>query len=90
MMNSLPTLSSIIFSSILAIELAPRASLWLVEQKQKQEQKLQRERNGALFGAHGVVHSKVIDSADIVREAILRQQSASQSSKGFRGSRLEN
>jgi hypothetical protein len=31
---------------------------WLVEQKQQQKQKLQRERNGALFGANGVVRSK--------------------------------
>ena len=29
---------------------------WLVEQKQK----LQRERNGALFGVHGAVRSKSV------------------------------
>jgi hypothetical protein len=33
----------------------------------------QLERNGALFGVHGVVRSKVLDTADIVREAIFRQ-----------------
>jgi hypothetical protein len=30
----------------------------LVEQKQEQQQKLQRERNGALLGVHGVARSK--------------------------------
>jgi hypothetical protein len=33
----------------------------------------QRERNGALFRVHAVVCAKVLDTADIVREAILRQ-----------------
>jgi hypothetical protein len=33
----------------------------------------QLERNGALFGVHRVVRFKMLDTADIVREAILRQ-----------------
>ena len=33
----------------------------------------QLERNGALFGVHGVVAQKVLDTADIVREAIFQQ-----------------
>jgi hypothetical protein len=35
---------------------------------------LQLERNGVLFGVHGLVRSKSLDAADIVREAMLRQQ----------------
>ncbi len=33
----------------------------------------QRERNGALLRVHGVVCAKVLDTADIVRDAIFRQ-----------------
>lgn len=33
----------------------------------------QRERNGALFRVHAVVGAKVLDNADIVREACFRQ-----------------
>ncbi len=40
---------------------------WLVWQN------LQRERNGALLGVLGLVRSKSIDNADIVRDAILQQ-----------------
>jgi len=43
---------------------------WLVEQKQR----LQRERNGALFrSARTSTLKKRLTAADIVREAILRQ-----------------
>jgi hypothetical protein len=37
----------------------------------------QRERNGALFGVHGLVRSKVLDAAEIVRDACLQQAEAS-------------
>jgi hypothetical protein len=36
--------------------------------------KLQRERNGALFGVHGLVRSKMLDNAGIVRDACLQQR----------------
>jgi len=39
-------------------------------------QNLQLERNGALFEVLGLVRFKVLDTADIVRDAILRQQPA--------------
>jgi hypothetical protein len=32
-----------------------------------------RERNGALSGVHAVVYSKVVDTAGIVRDVMLRQ-----------------
>ncbi len=35
---------------------------------------LQGVRNGALFRVHGLVRPIVLDTADIVREAICRQQ----------------
>ena len=38
-------------------------------------QNLQRERNGALFEVHGLVRFKVLDTADIVRDAIFHQAS---------------
>ena len=34
---------------------------------------LQLERNGALFGVHGLVRPKVLDGNDIVRDAMFRQ-----------------
>jgi hypothetical protein len=36
-------------------------------------QNLQLERNGALFEVHGLVRFKVLDTADIVRDEMLRQ-----------------
>jgi hypothetical protein len=39
-------------------------------------QNLHLERNGALFEVHGLVRFKAPDTADIVRDAILRQQPA--------------
>jgi hypothetical protein len=35
-----------------------------------------RERNGALLRVHAVVCAKVLDTADIVRDAISRQERA--------------
>ena len=32
----------------------------------------QLERKGAIFRVHGLVRSKVLDTADIVRDAMLR------------------
>jgi hypothetical protein len=45
---------------------------WLVEQKQR----LQLERNGALFGVHGLCAPRVLDTAEIVRDAIFQQTRA--------------
>ena len=35
---------------------------------------IHQQRNGALFRVHGLVRSKVLDTADIVRDAMLRQR----------------
>jgi hypothetical protein len=50
---------------------------------------LQLERNGALFGVHGLLRSKSLDTADIVREAMLQQQFTVPLREELNGSRFE-
>jgi hypothetical protein len=52
-----------------------RTGIWITSEPGlvEQTQELQRERNGALLRLHAEVYSKkILDTVDIVREAIFR------------------